>query len=69
MVSRSTRLEEGISWGDVVYSVSVEVDTDFDGIGIGYSQFTIDVDVAKEGFKGSLDWTYRGPLVFYCASF
>lgn len=39
------------------------------GIGIGYSQFTFDVDVEKEGFNGSLDWTYRGPLVFYSASF
>jgi len=39
------------------------------GIGIGYSQFTFDVDVEKEGFNGSLDSTYRGPLVFYSASF
>lgn len=39
------------------------------GIGIGYNQFTIDVDVEKNSFDGSLDWTYEGPMLFYSASF
>jgi hypothetical protein len=39
------------------------------GIGIGYNQFTIDVDVEKDRFDGSLDWTYEGPMIFYSASF
>jgi hypothetical protein len=39
------------------------------GVGIGYNQFTIDVDVEKTRFDGSLDWTYRGPMLFYSASF
>jgi hypothetical protein len=39
------------------------------GIGIGYNQFTIDVDVEKNSFDGSLDWTYEGPMIFYSASF
>ncbi len=39
------------------------------GIGIGYDQFSIDVDVQKDRFEGSLDWTYSGPMIFYNASF
>lgn len=39
------------------------------GIGVGYSQFTVDVDVDKDSFNGSLDWTYRGPMIYYSASF
>jgi hypothetical protein len=39
------------------------------GIGIGYNQFTVDVDVEKNSFDGSLDWTYEGPMIFYSASF
>jgi len=39
------------------------------GIGIGYNQFTVDVDVEKNRFDGSLDWTYEGPMIFYSASF
>jgi hypothetical protein len=39
------------------------------GIGIGYNQFTVDVDVEKDRFDGSLDWTYEGPMIFYSASF
>jgi hypothetical protein len=39
------------------------------GIGIGYNQFTVDVDVEKDRFDGSLDWTYKGPMIFYSASF
>ena len=39
------------------------------GIGLGYSLFSIDVDVENENFDGTLDWIYRGPMVFYRASF
>ncbi|MGL6224719.1 MAG: hypothetical protein ACRC6L_14175 [Steroidobacteraceae bacterium] len=39
------------------------------GIGLGYNQFSVDVEVDKSDFTGSLDWTYRGPMVFYSASF
>jgi hypothetical protein len=39
------------------------------GIGAGYSRFKIDVDVEKENFDGSMDWTYSGPMIFYSASF
>ena len=34
------------------------------GIGVGYDRFTIDVDVEKNRFTGSMDWTYSGPQVF-----
>jgi len=39
------------------------------GIGLGYNRFEIDVDVEKNRFDGSLDWTYSGPMIFYSASF
>jgi hypothetical protein len=39
------------------------------GLGIGYDSFTIDVDVDKPRFTGSMDWTYSGPQVFYNISF
>lgn len=39
------------------------------GIGLGYNQFSVDVDVEKNRFDGSLDWTYSGPMLFYSASF
>lgn len=39
------------------------------GVGLGYNQFNVDVDVEKERFDGSLDWTYRGPMLFYSATF
>lgn len=39
------------------------------GIGVGYNQFGIDVDVDKDRFRGSLDWTYSGPMISYSASF
>ena len=39
------------------------------GIGVGYERFTVDVDVEKDDFNGSLDWTYDGPMIFYNASF
>jgi len=39
------------------------------GIGLGYDSFTIDVDVEKERFTGSMDWTYSGPQAFFNFSF
>ena len=39
------------------------------GVGVGYNRFSIDVDVDKDRFNGSLDWTYEGPIIYYSASF
>ena len=39
------------------------------GLGIGYDSFNVDVDLDKERFKGSMNWTYSGPQVFYNISF
>jgi hypothetical protein len=39
------------------------------GVGVGYNRFKVDVDVEKDRFDGSLDWTYSGPMIFYSASF
>ncbi len=39
------------------------------GLGAGYDSFGIDVDVDKERMKGSLEWTYSGPQVFFNFAF
>lgn len=39
------------------------------GIGLGYNQFDVDVDVDGDKFNGSLDWSYRGPMIAYTAVF
>jgi hypothetical protein len=39
------------------------------GVGVGYNRFKVDVDVDRERFDGSLNWTYDGPMIFYSASF
>ena len=39
------------------------------GLGIGYNEFGVDVDVDKQSFNGSLDWTYRGPMLQYSVVF
>jgi hypothetical protein len=39
------------------------------GVGIGYDYFWLDVDADRPRFTGTLDWTYRGPMLFYSASF
>lgn len=39
------------------------------GLGIGYNQFGVDVDVDKTSFRGSLDWTYKGPMIQYSVVF
>jgi hypothetical protein len=39
------------------------------GVGIGYDHFSFDVDVDSSNFRGKMDWTYHGPMIFYSASF
>jgi len=39
------------------------------GVGFGYNLFSVDIDIEKDKFNGSLDWTYSGPMIFYSASF
>jgi hypothetical protein len=39
------------------------------GVGVGYNQFSVDVDVEQDRFEGNIDWTYKGPILFYSASF
>jgi hypothetical protein len=39
------------------------------GLGIGYDRFSVDVDVNGSNFKGEMDWSYQGPMIFYSASF
>lgn len=39
------------------------------GVGLGYNQFSVDLDIDATSFNGSLDWTYRGPMIYYSVSF
>jgi hypothetical protein len=39
------------------------------GVGVGYDRFSIDVDVDSDNFKGTMDWMYQGPMIFYSVSF
>jgi hypothetical protein len=39
------------------------------GLGLGYNQFSVDVDVDADNFNGSLDWTYKGPMLSYSVVF
>jgi hypothetical protein len=39
------------------------------GVGVGYDYFNVDVDVKKSNFKGKMDWTYKGPQVFFNVGF
>ena len=39
------------------------------GIGLGYDRFAVDLNVTKDRFDGSLDWTYQGPMIFYSVGF
>ena len=39
------------------------------GVGIGYNRFDVDIDVEKNSFRGSLEWIYDGPQIFYNVSF
>jgi hypothetical protein len=39
------------------------------GIGAGYDSFNVDVKVDGDNLKGQLDWTYKGPQVFFNFAF
>ena len=39
------------------------------GLGIGYDHFSFDVDVDSNNFRGKMDWSYHGPMIFYSVSF
>ncbi|GFE85187.1 hypothetical protein GCM10011488_01410 [Steroidobacter agaridevorans] len=39
------------------------------GIGVGYDRFAVDLDVDGNNFKGTMDWSYQGPMIFYSVSF
>lgn len=39
------------------------------GLGLGYDWFRVDIDGDEEGFRGTLDWTYQGPQVFFNFAF
>lgn len=39
------------------------------GVGIGYNLFSVDVDVDTSSFKGTLDWQYDGPIIYYSVLF
>jgi len=39
------------------------------GIGAGYDSFNVDVKVDGDNLTGRLDWTYRGPQVFFNFAF
>lgn len=39
------------------------------GLGVGYDRFAVDVDVDASNFKGTMDWSYQGPMIFYSVAF
>jgi hypothetical protein len=39
------------------------------GLGAGFNVFDVNVDVEKDRFNGSLDWSYYGPMIYYNVSF
>jgi len=39
------------------------------GLGAGYNAFAVDLDIDTGDFNGSLDWTYKGPMIFYSVAF
>lgn len=39
------------------------------GLGVGYDRFSVDVDVDGDNFKGTMDWSYQGPMIFYSVAF
>ena len=53
-----TDLRAGVTW----------MFTDHFGIGGGWNRFTTDVDLSRERFTGSLDWTYSGAQVYLTGS-
>jgi len=39
------------------------------GVGVGYNAFRVNVDLDSSDYRGSLDWTYYGPQIYFSASF
>lgn len=39
------------------------------GLGVGYDRFDVDVDVESNDFNGKLEWSYKGPMIFYSVAF
>ena len=39
------------------------------GVGVGYDAFGVDIDLRKDGFRGKVDWTYRGSQAFVTLTF
>jgi hypothetical protein len=39
------------------------------GIGVGYDWFQAHGDVDASNFKGDLDWTFQGPMIYYSVLF
>jgi hypothetical protein len=39
------------------------------GIGLGYDWFQAHGDVDASNYKGDLDWTFQGPMIYYSFSF
>ncbi len=39
------------------------------GIGLGYDWFQAHGDVDASNFKGNLDWTFQGPMIYYSVLF
>ena len=42
---------------------------DWVGIGLGYNRFAIDVTLEKNNYRGTFDWVYEGPQIFYSVAF
>lgn len=39
------------------------------GVGLGYDYFLVNVDLKKDKFRGSLEWEYSGPQLFFNIAF
>ena len=39
------------------------------GLGVGYDWFQAHGDVDSSDFRGNLDWTFQGPMVYYSVAF
>ncbi|MEH6548913.1 MAG: hypothetical protein V7711_10770 [Pseudomonadales bacterium] len=64
----------GLDIGDLdggAYNLSVDARYFFKHIyvGAGYGSFGLDVNARKQGFKGTIDWSYEGPRFYIGAKF
>jgi hypothetical protein len=39
------------------------------GVGLGFDSFNVDVDLEKNAWTGTMNWTYSGPQLFFNVSF